>query len=214
MHSPSLIRVVWSESSLSIWRNLGPLATHWAHSEDSDQPGHHSDQTGRMPRLIWVFAGRTVTVGFVMSRLIWKNSRRESTTVLTYQVLWQEVSHPHNRDCYDQDIVRQDVAYSETGKKVYYCKKSVKITVLFCSISLSLNTLITECAFCLILIHGPRQANLVLIAYASSEGSGEPAHPRSLARTSAARSYKQWVKRNLQTENQIPGPSEWLGMRS
>ena len=37
---------------------------------------------------------------------------------------------------------------------------------------------------------------------------------RSLARTSAARSYKQWVKRNLQTESQIPGPSEWLGMRS
>ena len=42
-----------------------------------------------------------------------------------------------------------------------------------------------------ILSNGPRQANLVLIAYASSEGSGEPAHPRSLARTSAARSYKQ-----------------------
>ena len=63
-------------------------------------------------------------------------------------------------------------------------------------------------------IFGPRQANLVLIAYASSEGSGEPAHPRSLARTSAARSYKQWVKRNIQTESQIPGPSEWLGMRS
>ena len=38
---------------------------------------------------------------------------------------------------------------------------------------------------------GPRQANLSLIAYASSEGSGEPAHPRSLARTSAARSYRQ-----------------------
>ena len=57
-------------------------------------------------------------------------------------------------------------------------------------------------------------ANLVLIAYASSEGSGEPAHSRSLARTSAARSYKQWVKRNLQTESQIPGPSEWLGMSS
>ena len=37
-------------------------------------------------------------------------------------------------------------------------------------------------------IIGPRQANLVLIAYASSEGSGEPAHPRSLARTFAARS--------------------------
>ena len=38
----------WSESSLSTWRKLGSLATHWVHSEDSDQPG-------RMPRLIWVF---------------------------------------------------------------------------------------------------------------------------------------------------------------
>ena len=34
-------------------------------------------------------------------------------------------------------------------------------------------------------------SELVLIAYASSEGSGEPAHPRSLAKTFAARSYKQ-----------------------
>ena len=63
-------------------------------------------------------------------------------------------------------------------------------------------------------LFGPRQANLVLITYASSEGSGEPAHPRSLARTFAARSYKQWVKRTLRTESQMPGPSEWLGMRS
>ena len=46
------IRPVWSESSLSTWRKLGSSATHWAHSEDSDQ-------TLRMPRLIWVFAGCT-----------------------------------------------------------------------------------------------------------------------------------------------------------
>ena len=68
--------------------------------------------------------------------------------------------------------------------------------------------------FIKIFVFYPRQANLVLISYASSEGSGKPAHPRSLARTSAARSYKQWVKRNLQTESQISGPYEWLGMRS
>ena len=49
------IRPVWSESSLSAWRKLGPLATNWVHSEDSGQ-------TGRMPRLIWVFAGRTLTL--------------------------------------------------------------------------------------------------------------------------------------------------------
>ena len=33
---------VWSESSLSAWKKLGSLATHWAHNEDSGQ-------TGRMP---------------------------------------------------------------------------------------------------------------------------------------------------------------------
>ena len=42
------LRSAWA----SAWRKLGSLATHWAHSEDSDQ-------TGRMPRLIWGFTGRT-----------------------------------------------------------------------------------------------------------------------------------------------------------
>ena len=60
------IHPVWSEYSLSAWRKVGSLkkATHKPHSEDSDQ-------TGRMPRLIWVFAGRTCHfVGFVIWRLI------------------------------------------------------------------------------------------------------------------------------------------------
>ena len=48
----------------------------------------------------------------------------------------------------------------------------------------------------------------------SSEGSGEPAHLRSLTRTFSTHLYTQWVKRNLQTESQIPSPSEWLGMHS
>ena len=39
-------------ASLSAWRNLGSLFSHWAHSE-------YSDQAGRMPRLIRVFAGST-----------------------------------------------------------------------------------------------------------------------------------------------------------
>ena len=50
----------WSESSPSAWRKLGSLAQ----SEDCDQ-------TGWMPRLIWVFAGRTSHFfGFVTMRLI------------------------------------------------------------------------------------------------------------------------------------------------
>ena len=54
------LRSAWAsaqsdQSSLSAWRKLVSLATHWVHIEDSDQ-------TGRMPRLIWVFAGRTLTL--------------------------------------------------------------------------------------------------------------------------------------------------------
>ena len=53
------LRSAWAsaqsdQSSLSVWWKLGSLATHWAQSVNSDQ-------TGRIPRLIWVFAGCTVT---------------------------------------------------------------------------------------------------------------------------------------------------------
>ena len=54
---------VWSESSLSAWRNIWALTTCWVHSEDSDQ-------TGWMPRLIWVFTGLTCHfIGFILRRL-------------------------------------------------------------------------------------------------------------------------------------------------
>ena len=89
---------------------------------------------------------------------------------------------------------------------------SLSRKIQMCSCVLSVHKSVVTFHWCS--VYGPRQANLVLIAYASSEGSGEPAHPRSLARTFAARSYKQWVKRNLQRESQIAGSSEWLGMRS
>ena len=68
---PSEDRSAWAstksdQSSLSAWRNLGSLATHWVHSEGSDQ-------TGWMPRLICVFAGRTDHfVGFLMMWLNYK----------------------------------------------------------------------------------------------------------------------------------------------
>ena len=74
----------------SAWRKLGSLATHWEHSEDSDQ-------TGRMPRLIWVFAGCTVTL-LVLSRLWWKTMIR-------------------NRYNSASDIERERNAYSWDGIK-------------------------------------------------------------------------------------------------
>ena len=54
----------WSESSLSAWRKIGSLATHWAHSEDwSDWADARADLSLR-----WA---HTHFVGFVMSRLIY-----------------------------------------------------------------------------------------------------------------------------------------------
>ena len=57
------IQPVWPESSLSAqWVVKDPRFLH-ADSEDSDQ-------TGRMPRLIWVFTVRTATLLVVMLQLI------------------------------------------------------------------------------------------------------------------------------------------------
>ena len=69
---------VWPESLLSAWWNLGLLPTHRAHSEDADQ-------IGRMPKLIWVFAARTlVFVGFVMSWLILNCNWRTQIQVIEH----------------------------------------------------------------------------------------------------------------------------------
>ena len=58
------IHPVWSESSLSAWRNLMSLATHWVHSEDSDAQADSSLRWVHMP-----------FVRFVMRRLICKQQR-------------------------------------------------------------------------------------------------------------------------------------------
>ena len=70
---------VWSESSLCTqWVAKDPSFLH-ADSEDSDQ-------TGRMPRLIWVFAGRTCHfVGFVMRGL---KLNATTGTLVFLQTIW------------------------------------------------------------------------------------------------------------------------------
>ena len=80
------IRPVWSEFSLSAWRKLGSLATHWADSNDSDQ-------TGRMPRLTCLRWAHSHFVGFcheVAQMLIYE---RLSTFLNNYTVTWQPKLH-------------------------------------------------------------------------------------------------------------------------
>ena len=69
--------LVWSESC----RNLGSLATHSAHSEDSDQ-------TGQMPRLIWVFAGPIV----ILLVLSWGGSDVNGRKTWTFFFLFFDIS--------------------------------------------------------------------------------------------------------------------------
>ena len=57
------IRPVWPEPSLTPWGKLGSLATHWVHSEDSDE-------TRWMPRQMSLRWAHSHFVGFVMSQLI------------------------------------------------------------------------------------------------------------------------------------------------
>ena len=69
------IRPVWSESSLFAWRNLEPLATHWAHSEDwSDWANAQGDL-----RLRWAHSH---IVRFVMSQLILQTSSAAMASAL------------------------------------------------------------------------------------------------------------------------------------
>ena len=101
------IRPVWSESSLSAWRKLGSLATRWAHSEDSDQ-------TGRMPRLIWVFAGFTIILlvlswggSYVMVYSGIRTARTRTFQIFEVQKLVAKNSVPPQRYVYKLEIGQQ-----------------------------------------------------------------------------------------------------------
>ena len=80
--SNKCIHPVWSEPSLCAhWVAKDPSFLH-ADSKDSDQ-------TGRMPRLIWVFAGRTCHfLCFVMRRLNYLNGLSSSQRFGLKQFVW------------------------------------------------------------------------------------------------------------------------------
>ena len=68
------IRPVWSVFAICM-----NLATHWVHSQDSDQ-------TGRMPRPIWVFAGCIV----ILLVLSWGSSKCLN---VIFGILWNSSKH-------------------------------------------------------------------------------------------------------------------------
>ena len=162
---------VWSESSLSAWRNLGSLATHWAPSEDSDQ-------IGRMPRLIWVFAGRTV----ILLVLSWGGS---NILHLSINFCKQYIF-----DCLFP--IYPLFAFWFAG---------LRIAMLACNFLILLGTAIrcitlepvaaTWYAMIIIILAATRQNQQNDCA--PSEDSDQPGHPPSLIRVFAVRMKKPWV---------------------
>ena len=174
-----------------------------APSEDSDQPGHP-------PILIRVFALRTKKV-WVLSCLL---SAHRRLIILGECPGWSESSLGAHAILLVLSRCGSNSPLIIAVHNVCVNGNILAVLNFWRCVYIHVQMLFLLIFRLLKYSYGPRQANLILIACASSEGSGEPAHPRSLARTSATRSYKQWVKRNRQAESQIPGPSEWLGMRS
>ena len=127
------ISPVWPESSLSAWRNLGSLATQWVYSEDSGQ-------TGWMPRLIWVFTGRT-TILLVLSwggslpvlkepRVYWKvlgihlksqhsykKPHNNQTVFFLFTFVDGSVSHKSSK-CYERICVIDNKCYELNMQRV------------------------------------------------------------------------------------------------
>ena len=73
----SCLRTKPTKRHVRPWRKLGSLATHWAHSKDSDQ-------TGRTPRQIWVFAGWTVILLVLSWGILCARSLVELKPVLSF----------------------------------------------------------------------------------------------------------------------------------
>ena len=68
----------WSDSLLSAWRKLGFLATHWAHSEDSDQTGH---------AILLVLSRGVLLNPMVLFDKIYFESARSTTYMYFYRIL-------------------------------------------------------------------------------------------------------------------------------
>ena len=120
----------WSESSLFAWRKRGFLTTHWAHSEDSVQ-------TGRIPRLIRVFAVRTCYfVGCVMrwlncsdSFLLSQQAKQHMFWVLNRGSLWGASNkyllhlfylffvEKYEKNIYHDIFVSHEISSYKTGNK-------------------------------------------------------------------------------------------------
>ena len=127
---PSKDRSAWAStqsdhSSLSAWRNLGSLATHWAHSEDSDQ-------TGWMPRLICVcWAHRSYCWFSHDEAQLWIVLKKADVTWLVITWLWLVLLYCPKEDLWLKLLEWPSVLHRKQILKIWTPEKIVVITLKF-----------------------------------------------------------------------------------
>ena len=120
------IRPVWSESSLSAWGNHGYLTTHWAQSKDSDQ-------TWRMPRLIWVFAGRILTLLVLSCRgSYWFKTCR--VCHVAAQLIISKLSMRVFKAFISKDGLYRFLMFSKKIKRIRICEETFRISELLLNV--------------------------------------------------------------------------------
>ena len=135
-------RPVWSESSLCAqWVAKDPRFLH-ADSEDSDQ-------TRRMPRLIWVFAGRTVTLmvlscrgSYLLHVILFtalRKTERNFIEMKRSEDRWPCIAHLCAEDMLKSAVIEEKQfkhspwagADNPLGSN-YLCQQEVLITMVIC----------------------------------------------------------------------------------
>ena len=147
------IRPVWSESSLSAWRELGCSATHWAHSED------WSD---------WADAQADLSLRWAHMPFCWfSHEAAHFSFVLSNDVLCSKVSVFENLHVYD---IKRHSNIPETVDFLCQNMNDLSIMLQFCFFQIFYENPDFK--------WGMSWQNLFL-PYANNKGADQPAHPLS-----------------------------------
>ena len=138
------IRAGWSESSCPHEKNFSSLALQLWHSEDSDQ-------TARMRRLIWIFAGRTCSkLRFQTLRLVCvleSNNNHKTTTFKWKPTLTEETL------CIDHTVCAIDVGTPKLSTGFVLKFEQVHFTMFVLNIGTPTSLKIWTSPYCYLLTH-------------------------------------------------------------
>ena len=109
------IHPVWSESSLSAWRKLGSLATHWAHSEDwSEVP----------PLKPWGASFKALWPPFPSRKISCNKSTYMQTWRSVYDELYVFYCNCVQENCCNRELGCQGKSFTKSDSITFTCPTS------------------------------------------------------------------------------------------